>query len=99
MRSSLWRMAVYAALVSVAIVSGSAVQAKPPAEAKEPAAEEPAAEKPADELPPALTHYKGREIAQTMHYLGAPWLTRESRDREEDCNTLLKVLDLKPGQA
>ena len=25
-----------------------------------------------------------------MHYTGAPWLTRESRDREEDCETLLR---------
>lgn len=48
-------------------------------------------------IPPALTHYKGREIAQTMHYLGAPWLVRESREREEECSTLLKCLNLKPG--
>jgi ubiquinone/menaquinone biosynthesis C-methylase UbiE len=48
-------------------------------------------------VPPAVTTYKGREIAQTMHYLGAPWLTRESRDREEDCKTLLAALKLKPG--
>lgn len=50
-----------------------------------------------EKLPPALAEYKGREIAQTMHYAGAPWLTRESRDREEDCNTLLRELQLKPG--
>lgn len=48
--------------------------------------------------PPALTHYMGREIAITMHYTGAPWLMRESREREEECSTLLKVLDLKRGQ-
>jgi SAM-dependent methyltransferase len=52
--------------------------------------------RPAD-LPPALTHYMGREIAQTMHYTGAPWLVRESRQREEDCVTMLKQLDVKPG--
>jgi cyclopropane fatty-acyl-phospholipid synthase-like methyltransferase len=51
----------------------------------------------ADKLPPALEYYKGREIAQTMHFAGAPWLTRESRDREEDCHTLLEALGLKPG--
>src|SRR5688500_89419 len=50
-----------------------------------------------DPIPPPLTSYKGREIAQTMHYLGAPWLTRESRDREEDCATLLKALRIQPG--
>jgi ubiquinone/menaquinone biosynthesis C-methylase UbiE len=50
-----------------------------------------------DLIPPPLTTYKGREIAQTMHYLGAPWLTRESRDREEDCATLLEALRIKRG--
>ncbi|MEE2888452.1 MAG: pectate lyase [Planctomycetota bacterium] len=42
--------------------------------------------------------YKGRQVAQTMHYMGAPWLVRESRQRQEDCTTLLRVLDVKPGQ-
>ena len=42
------------------------------------------------------THYMGREIAVTMHYTGAPWLVRESREREEECSTLLKALNLKP---
>lgn len=49
-------------------------------------------------LPPPLKAYKGREIAQTMHFEGAPWLTRDSRQREEDCSTLLEALHLKPGQ-
>ena len=53
-----------------------------------------------DEQPtPPLTHYRGREIAATMHYLGASWLTREEREREEDCTTLLKALRVSPGQA
>jgi SAM-dependent methyltransferase len=51
-----------------------------------------------EKIPPPLKFYKGREIAQTMHYLGAPWLVRESRDREEDCKTMLKALKIKPGQ-
>lgn len=50
-------------------------------------------------IPPADTHYKGREIAQTMHYTGAPWLVRESRQREEDCRLLLEALDIREGQA
>jgi len=54
--------------------------------------------KPTDQIPPALGHYQGREIAQTMHYLGAPWLVRESREREEDCSTMLKKLNIMPGQ-
>ena len=45
----------------------------------------------------APTHYRGREIAQTMHYFGAPWLLRESRQREEDCASMLRQLGLKPG--
>jgi ubiquinone/menaquinone biosynthesis C-methylase UbiE len=49
--------------------------------------------------PPALTHYMGREIAQTMHFAGAPWLTRESRDREEEPAKLMKALNLKEGQS
>jgi ubiquinone/menaquinone biosynthesis C-methylase UbiE len=50
------------------------------------------------DVPPAPDEYYGRRIAKTMHYLGAPWLTRESRDREEDCQTLLAALDVRPGQ-
>jgi precorrin-6B methylase 2 len=58
----------------------------------------PANNKPAEQIPPGLTHYMGREIAQTMHFTGAPWLTRESRNREEEPAKLMKALDLKPGQ-
>ncbi|MEO2042146.1 MAG: methyltransferase domain-containing protein [Pirellulales bacterium] len=50
------------------------------------------------EIPPPRTQYMGRQIAQTMHYTGAPWLVRESRQREEDCRLLLKALQIKPGQ-
>ena len=49
-------------------------------------------------IPPAATHHMGREIAQTMHYTGAPWLVRESRQREEDCRMLVEALAIKPGQ-
>ena len=48
-------------------------------------------------IPPPVAEYRGREIAQTMHFLGAPWLTRESRDREEDCKTMLAALGVRPG--
>lgn len=48
-------------------------------------------------IPPALTHYMGREIAQTMHYRGAPWLTRDNREEEERCSLLLTNLGLKRG--
>lgn len=48
-------------------------------------------------VPPGLTHYKGREIAQTMHYLGAPWLTREEREVEEKCSLMLANCQVKSG--
>lgn len=51
-----------------------------------------------DKLPPGLFEYKGREIAQTMHWEGAPWLTRESRNREEDTVRMMRELKLKPEQ-
>lgn len=50
-----------------------------------------------EQIPPPLKGYMGREIAVTMHYLGADWLTRESREREEECSTLIKALGIKPG--
>jgi len=56
---------------------------------------DPAAE---TKVPPAPAAYKGRQIAVTMHYLGAPWLVRESRERQEDCATLLRELRLNGGQ-
>lgn len=49
--------------------------------------------------PAPLTEYKGRTIAPTMTYHGADWLTRKEREQEEHCKTLLKALNVKPGQA
>ncbi len=66
--------------------------------ADEPAAAASDTDSVADESIPASKQYKGRVIAVTMHYLGAPWLTRDSRQREEDCVMLLKALNIKPGQ-
>ncbi|PSB34469.1 class I SAM-dependent methyltransferase [Stenomitos frigidus] len=40
--------------------------------------------------------YMGREIAEVMGHLGAGWLERPSREREEQPQTLIKALDLKP---
>lgn len=42
--------------------------------------------------------YMGRQIATTMHYTGAPWLVRQSRQREEDSRRLLAELAIQPGQ-
>jgi len=48
-------------------------------------------------IPPPLTHYMGREIAQTMHYTGAPWLIRETREKEESTQRFLKELNVQKG--
>ena len=53
---------------------------------------------PAEELPAPLENYKGRRIAQTMSYHGAPWLIRAEREREENPQALLEALGLEPGQ-
>lgn len=53
---------------------------------------------PTVDIPPPMTHFMGREIAQTMHFTGAPWLVRESRQREEDCRLLIEALKIQPGQ-
>ena len=83
-------------LLLTALWASLAVPATGEQELIKPAATKPA--KPAEKLPPPLTHYMGREIAQTMHFAGAPWLVREAREREEDSKTLLKALNIKEGQ-
>lgn len=50
-----------------------------------------------DPRPPARESYMGRTIAQTMHYTGAEWLMRDSREKEERCSLLLTNLGLQPG--
>jgi len=54
-------------------------------------------EKPAPKIPDPLRRYMGRRIAQTMHYEGAEWLTRDTREREERCSLMLANLGVKPG--
>ncbi len=50
-----------------------------------------------EELPPALTEYMGRRIAQTMHWKGAEWLMRATREDEEHATEMLDALDVPPG--
>lgn len=52
---------------------------------------------PTTPLPPPLTHYKGREIAQTMHWRGAEWLMRASREKDENAAAMLQALGVQPG--
>lgn len=49
------------------------------------------------EIPPPLESYMGRRIAQTMHYLGAPWLIRDNRENQERCSLMLANLGVRPG--
>ena len=49
--------------------------------------------------PPALKEYLGRRVAQTMHYTGAEWLTRDNREQEERCSLMLANLGVKRGMA
>jgi len=42
--------------------------------------------------------YMGREIARTMSYHGANWLTRDTREQEENPQKLINALQVKPGQ-
>jgi ubiquinone/menaquinone biosynthesis C-methylase UbiE len=48
-------------------------------------------------VPPALTEYMGRNIAQTMHWSGGSWLIRNKREREEASSLMREKLELKPG--
>ncbi len=42
-----------------------------------------------EQHPAGRTHYLGREVARTMHWTGAPWSMRATREDEED-GTLLR---------
>lgn len=67
----------------------------PKAQTQEPAADEVNAVD--TKLPRPLKRYKGRVIAPTMTYHGAPWLTRDERNREENTAMLLEQLNVQPG--
>lgn len=42
--------------------------------------------------------YLGREVAHTMHWTGAAWLLRATREQEENGVLLRRWLDVQPGQ-
>jgi SAM-dependent methyltransferase len=98
------RCLVLVLFLCLAVRAESAGHAEPPGAVSGPAAVKvrpPAIDTDVDrtvEIPQAQTHHMGREIAQTMHFTGAPWLVRESRQREEDCRLLLEALAIRPGQ-
>src|SRR4029078_7090940 len=57
----------------------------------------PAKSRKVEREPRPLSGYKGRRIAQTMHYTGAEWLTRDNREQEERCSLMLANLGVESG--
>lgn len=55
----------------------------------------PATDKAAE--PAALKEYMGRPIAQTMHWTGADWLERTTREREEATSVMIAQLKVQQG--
>jgi len=51
-----------------------------------------------EQTPAGRTHFLGRQIAQTMHWTGAPWLLRQTREDEENGAVLREWLAVLPGQ-
>lgn len=83
--------------IFVCLVTGGAFEARSqeaPSELRQP---ETAVEVPPEKIPPAKPTYMGRRIAPTMGWAHAGWLIRSERDREEDPQTMLEQLRLKPG--
>ena len=76
-------------LLQIALILSATLALITPVKAQEPAKQE--------RIPPGLKVYKGRQVAQTMHYLGAEWLTRDSREQEERCSLMLTNLGIKRG--
>ena len=95
MQARLRTTAVAAAtmLLGSLLVAASLIAALPLA-AQEPPRSAPAGLRAKEKLPPALTHYKGREIAEVMSYLGADWLVRESRERERMVDRAVSPADV-----
>ncbi len=95
-RTEIWLLTAAAVLLAALLLNDSAGQA-PTAPSQPSSGIKEKADANDEAIPPAVDEYRGRKIAQTMHYLGADWLTRESREREEDCSTMLEALGIKPG--
>jgi sugar phosphate isomerase/epimerase/SAM-dependent methyltransferase len=51
-----------------------------------------------EQAPAGRVRYLGREVAQTMHWTGAPWLLRETRENEENGALLRRWLAVQQGQ-
>lgn len=53
----------------------------------------------AQEPAQAPRQYMGRPIARTLHWRGADWLERETRENEEHTSRMLAALELEPGMS
>ncbi len=82
---------VFAASASTAF-AGSFAQGEAPAVADD-ATVDPEAK------PEGRDVYLGRDVAKTMHWRGAKWLLRETRENEENGELLREWLDVLPGKA
>lgn len=86
--------------LSLALLSVGAcaqVQDAPASSVPEPSAIQQAPE-PQATLPPPLAEYMGRPVAETMHWRGAEWLLRATRESEEHSSRLLEALAVQPGE-
>ena len=95
LRSDVRTLAGRCALFLVAWTSWTAVPSFSLAEEPAPAVLRSATEAPPDR---SRHEYMGRTIAPTMHFSGAGWLTRPTREEEEDPQRMLNSLKLKAGQ-
>jgi len=83
-------------LFSLLVFTFACFVAFPLSAQERPQEREPAVQK-ESKLPPALTEYHGRRIAPAMSYLGADWLVRATREKEERCSLMLANLGVTRG--
>src|SRR5262245_13494080 len=84
-------------ILVLAVLADDAVIAHLAAQDPTPTKTRPSPNQPSPKAQTALKSYKGRRIAQTMHYTGAEWLTRDNREQEERCSLMLANLGVKRG--
>ena len=109
-RKSTWARGAVAALWAVVAAAGCETSAGPAAKPGAPAAAPRAATKPAGNPAggPAYQRkrphpdgigkvYLGREIAKVMGHLGAGWIDRPEREREEQPRKAIEMMELKPS--
>src|SRR5262249_2766650 len=90
------RLRVLIVVIGLATVAGIGSRADEPD--KQPAATPPRYEHRKEHDPYGTgKSYMGREVAPVMGHLGADWLERPEREKEEQPTKLLELLKVKPG--